>query len=98
MDQSLRVRGARALVGPTVFPEKLSTALSTDRARLWIVRSDQTGRPPLVKSDRTCPCTPQQKIFAKVKAAIWPLTCGFIYCDTPHIVKTGNRLNFLPYI
>ena len=42
-------------------------------------------------------CVPSQKIFAKVKA-ITPLTCGYIYCDTTHILKTRNALNFLPYI
>ena len=58
----------------------------------------QKPTPPLVECAGAGVCTPQQKIFAKVKAVIWPLTCGFIYCDEGHIVKTGNALNFLPYI
>jgi hypothetical protein len=73
-------------------------AVSTGRAGLWITASQQERRPPVVDSGTRCLYTPQQKIFAKVKAAIWPLTCGYIYCDTTHILKTGNALNFLPYI
>jgi hypothetical protein len=78
MDQSLRVRGARGRVGPTFFAYSYPQAVSTGRARLWISGQTTEQAPPLVESDRTCPYTPQQKIFAKVKAAIWPLTCGFI--------------------
>jgi hypothetical protein len=65
---------------------------------VWITADRQERTPPVAKSTDYLTCTPQQKIFAKVKAAIWPLTCGFIYCDVLHIVKTRNALNFLPYI
>jgi hypothetical protein len=58
----------------------------------------QQQTPPVAESTDYLTCTPQQKIFAKVKSAIWPLTCGFIYCDEGHILKTGNQVNFLPYI
>jgi hypothetical protein len=58
----------------------------------------QERTPPLVELQAGVGGTPQQKIFAKVKAAIWPLTCGYIYCDEGHILKTGNQVNFLPYI
>jgi hypothetical protein len=96
--KGLRVRVAQAVVSHQFFTEKLSTGLSTGRAGLWITASQQKRTPPLAKSDRSGIYTPQQKIFAKVKAAIWPLTCGYIYCDEGHILKTRNADNFLPYI
>ena len=58
----------------------------------------QERRPPIAELCRLGPYTPQQNIFAKVKAAIVALTCGYIYCDEGHIRKTRNGLNFLPYI
>jgi hypothetical protein len=61
--------------------------------RVW----QQEGAPGVAKFDAGDVYIPPQKIFAKVKLNM-PLTCGFIYCDTTHIVKTGNALNFLPYI
>jgi hypothetical protein len=75
---------------PQVYPQAgQGVGITADR---------QERTPPLVKSDRSGIYTPQQKIFAKVKAAIWPLTCGYIYCDEGHIVKTRNAVIFLPYI
>jgi len=61
--------------------------------RVW----QQRPPPPVAEFSTGDVYIPVQKIFAKVKL-ITPLTCGYIYCDTTHICKTGNALNFLPYI
>jgi hypothetical protein len=77
------------------YPQPLSTATACP------VDSPQRGRasrPPIVESSAGGPYTPAQKIFAKVKAVIWPLTCGYSKCNQRHIRETGIDLNFLPYI
>jgi len=61
--------------------------------RVW----QQEGAPPVAKFEAGYVYIPLQKIFAKVKLNM-PLTCGYIYCDVTHILKTRNALNFLPYI
>jgi len=61
--------------------------------RVW----QQEGAPPVAEFDTGGRYIPKQKIFAKVNPRK-ALTCGYIYCVTYHIVKTGNALNFLPYI
>jgi hypothetical protein len=45
-------------------------AVSTGRAGLWITVSQQEPTPPVAELWRGVSCTPQQKIFAKVKAAL----------------------------
>jgi len=61
-----------------------------------------TGRPahapPIVESSAGGPCTPAQNIFAKVKAVIWPLTCGYSNIDDGLSTKVGNKSEILPYI
>jgi hypothetical protein len=54
--------------------------------------------PPYAELFCTVVYMPQQKIFAKVKAANIASDLHFYYCDVVHIVKTRNALNFLPYI
>ena len=83
---------------PLFFIESYPQALSTGRARLWKTGQTTERTPPVAELRAGGLYTPKQKIFAKVKAAIWPLTCGYIYCDEGHILKTGNDDNFLPYI
>jgi hypothetical protein len=55
------------------------------------------NRPPLVETTDVLYCTPQQKIFAKVKLKV-ALNSTYTVCDERHINKTGNAVNFLPYI
>jgi hypothetical protein len=83
---------------PQFFIKSYPQPYPQGRARLWITAQPAQQAPPVVELQAGVGGTPQQKIFAKVKAAIWPLTCGYIYCDEGHILKTGNQVNFLPYI
>ena len=62
---------------PALFLESYPQAYPQGRAGLWITVSQQERGPPVAEFCRRGRGTPQQKIFAKVKAAIWPLTCGF---------------------
>jgi hypothetical protein len=55
---------------PAFFLASYPQAVSTGRAGLWITVSQQERTPPLVELWRGEVYTPQQKIFAKVKAAI----------------------------
>ena len=81
--------------------------LSASRADQSGHRQTSQGVGTLKTADQSPPyaeffCTvvyiPQQKIFAKVKAANIASDLHFYYCDVVHIVKTRNALNFLPYI
>jgi hypothetical protein len=63
---------------PQFLLQSYPQALSTDRARLWKTGQTTERTPPHLTFALGVVYTPQQKIFAKVKAAIWPLTCAFI--------------------
>lgn len=68
---------AAAVVSPTFFAYSYPQALSTGRAGLGISGQTTERTPPVAELCGREVYTPQQKIFAKVKAAIWPLTCGY---------------------
>jgi len=73
-----------------------SDQLSTGQGVGLTKTADQS--PPYAEFFCTVVYIPAQKIFAKVKAANIASDLHFYYCDVTHICKTGNRLNFLPYI
>jgi hypothetical protein len=56
---------------PAFLLNSYPQALSTGRAGLWITASQQETAPPVAEIHRLHTYTPQQKIFAKVKAVIW---------------------------
>jgi len=71
---------------PQVRPVRADTLRRSDRS------------PPIAELQVWERGTPQQNIFPKVRSPNMALTCGYIYCDATHILKTRNALNFLPYI
>jgi hypothetical protein len=77
------------------YPQPLSTA---SRCPVDSLQRGRASLPPIVESSAGGPYTPAQNIFAKVKAVIWPLTCGYSNSDEGHTKKAVNGLNFLPYI
>jgi hypothetical protein len=55
---------------PAFFLRSYPQAYPQGKAGLGITASQQKQAPPIAELWRVCPVTPQQKIFAKVKAVI----------------------------
>jgi len=98
IENDFHLQGAGGRDSPTFFTESYPQPLST--ASRCPVDSPQRGRarPHMVNFTRRDTITPAQNIFAKVKAVIWPLTCGYSNSDEGHSTKVGNQSEILPYI
>jgi hypothetical protein len=70
MDQELIKEVPEVESAPQFFIESYPQAVSTDRARLWKTGQTTEQAPGHLTFDPNESNTPQQKIFAKVKAAI----------------------------